>query len=602
MWTDIRNGHKQIYAQRLNVRGEVEWDINGIAVDASSKSQVAPFVVTDDAGGAIIVWTDQSEPPAPTSMQPTDIYAQRINAHGKTMWTTGGVVVCAMPNDQIATDVIPDGKGGAFITWKDGRTGTPRIYIQQLNAGGTASWSQNGVQVCPGTTGDWPTLLLTDNGNVIVTWSDHRSNGSVYTQMMNTSGIPQWTTDGVLVCDAEKNQYFTSIISDGEQGAIISWLDKRKNERVEIYAQRLNSKGEKLWVNEGLHVATKVSQQRKPPMIADGNGGAIFAWDDHRNGDNIIDVYAQRVNASGHIMWNPGGLPICTKPNRQHWSTPVTDGAGGAIIIWEDNGRDEALYGNIYAQRINAAGNTLWTSDGVAVAVSERDKIWPVVAPGKHGGAVVAWTQITDETNISPASIYAEFINPNGITGCITSQITQQPVLNQITVRDGIAENLVVTATGFNINYQWFSNSIASLAGATPLSSGSTTNTYIPATSVTGTFYYFCVITGNCDTLYSDIAEIVVQNPVTIPTEPGDGYFEIIVNPNPASPEFNIVIKSPGAQALELRVLDMSGRTMAYRQGWPGEVFRLGENFAAGMYIIEARQAGRKAVKKAIKR
>jgi len=49
----------------------------------------------------------------------TDIYAQRINAGGIVQWTAEGVAICTAINNQIYPSMVSDGNGGAFITWQD---------------------------------------------------------------------------------------------------------------------------------------------------------------------------------------------------------------------------------------------------------------------------------------------------------------------------------------------------------------------------------------------------------------------------------------------------------------------------------------------------
>jgi len=43
---------------------------------------------------------------------------------------------------------------------------------------------------------------------------------------------------------------------------------------------------------------------------SDGAGGAIIVWQDKRNGSNF-DIYAQRVSGTGNALWTVNGLAIC---------------------------------------------------------------------------------------------------------------------------------------------------------------------------------------------------------------------------------------------------------------------------------------------------
>lgn len=80
-------------------------------------------------------------------------------------------------------------------------------------------------------------------------------------------------------------------------------------------------------------------------------GGMILVWIDARNGsdkEGAYDIYAQRVSSAGAPQWTANGVPVCTAANDQNYPVLVSDGAGGAIITWQDlrNGGSD-----IYAQR-----------------------------------------------------------------------------------------------------------------------------------------------------------------------------------------------------------------------------------------------------------
>ena len=48
-----------------------------------------------------------------------DIYCQRVDSTGAAKWATGGIGVCVYDEDQRDVMMIPDGSGGAVISWLD---------------------------------------------------------------------------------------------------------------------------------------------------------------------------------------------------------------------------------------------------------------------------------------------------------------------------------------------------------------------------------------------------------------------------------------------------------------------------------------------------
>jgi hypothetical protein len=97
-------------------------------------------------------------------------------------------------------------------------------------------------------------------------------------------------------------------------------------------------------------MTSAADQQYTPGIASDGSGGAVVTWWDNRDGASTnIDVYAQRVDASGNVAWQKDGVTVCAASERQDSMQIVTDGLLGAIIVWEDSRGDDD---DIYAQRV----------------------------------------------------------------------------------------------------------------------------------------------------------------------------------------------------------------------------------------------------------
>ena len=82
-WQDKHNGKYEIFAQRMNSDGNALWTTNGVPI-CTQDSNYCPVIVSDGSGGAIIAW--QSYRGSATA----DIYAQRVNSSGVVQWTLNG--------------------------------------------------------------------------------------------------------------------------------------------------------------------------------------------------------------------------------------------------------------------------------------------------------------------------------------------------------------------------------------------------------------------------------------------------------------------------------------------------------------------------------
>ena len=79
----------------------------------------------------------------------------------------------------------------------------------------------------------------------------------------------------------------------------------------------------------------------------------------------ISDIYAQRVDSHGNVLWMKDGVfSICSAPENQNRPRIISDGAGGAIITRHD-GEAVLVILDVYAQRIDGDGNVQWAKDGI---------------------------------------------------------------------------------------------------------------------------------------------------------------------------------------------------------------------------------------------
>jgi len=303
-WADERGGtYYDVYAQRVSSSGDVQWMTNGVEICTASGDQGRSELCSDGIGGAIITWMDER-----SGWASDDIYAQRVNSSGDIQWMTNGVEICTADNSQIWPQICSDGASGGIITWWDDRTGDHDIYVQAINSSGIVKWSDNGTAICTESNNqEMPQICTNGAGGAIIAWSDFR-NGvdyDVYAQNINSFGQVQWTANGTAICTANFDQATplfergSRICSDGAGGAIIIWDDFRGGTYNDIYAQIIDSSGIIRKEANGTAICTSSNYQSDPQICSDGAGGAIITWTDRRGG-TYTDIYAQLIKG-----WEP---------------------------------------------------------------------------------------------------------------------------------------------------------------------------------------------------------------------------------------------------------------------------------------------------------
>ncbi len=416
-WRDSRDSEGDVYAQRVDASGAIQWTVDGEAICSAADWQFSQKIISDGAGGAIIVWSDYRD----GGYDESDIYAQRVDASGAVQWTADGEAICHVTGRQFAPQIVSDGAGGAIIAWADSRTAMSEwIYVHRVSASGVLQWGGSGVQLAV-TSGpqSGPQLISDGSGGAIAVWVDDEED--VFAQRVDASGVVQWGAGGVQIYPYYGTEELPRLVTDGDGGAIIAWVDDRYGTR-DIYAQRVGATGTLEWQDAGVYVCVADNEQRYPQIVSDGAGGAIVAWVDERSAEGEQDVYAQRVDADGFMQWTENGVPVCSDGSVQSWAQLTPDGVGGAIITWED-GRGGFLRRDIYAQRVEPSGAMRWTTDGVPVSTAAEAQYYPELVSDGAGGAIIAWI---DARNNPPATdVYAQRVERNGYLGLPSAVITE---------------------------------------------------------------------------------------------------------------------------------------------------------------------------------
>jgi len=353
VWQDQREKRRNIFATRVLASGELDpaWPVDGralltdaAALDTVFGGQAFPVIVSDGAGGAIVAWQDGR------LEDDVDIFAQHILASGivDPAWPANGRALCTVRGLQDIPTIVSDGAGGAIVTWMDGRSGITSVDI--------------------------------------------------FAQHVLVSGVvdPVWPADGVALCTAPQPQAFPKIASDGSGGAIVTWFDFRPSDSsLDIYAQHVTSAGvvDPAWPANGRALCLAPGAQIDPTIVSDGAHGAIVTWEDPRDG--ISHIFAQRVLASGATdpRWPVNGRAVVTAPVMQTRPSITSDGASGAIVTWLDARNDRDF--DPFAQHILATGvvDPAWPVDGRALSLSTLNAVSSSIVPDGAGGAIVAWEE-----------------------------------------------------------------------------------------------------------------------------------------------------------------------------------------------------------------
>lgn len=388
-------------------------------------------------------------------------------------WPPFGRPVSTAPGSQTHSTATTDGSGGAIIAWQDHRNPKVNIFAQHVLASGEvdARWLVDGRAMMADTSlagaagGPFAPLVVSDGaGGGIVAWVDLRDVQSdkldIFAQRILASGVtdPHWKSNGQELVVATGLENSMAMVSDGAGGAIITWADGRGGVgQLDVFAQHVLASGvvDPGWPANGMTICAAPGHQQFPAIAEDGAGGAIIAWQDGRDSTTTgLDVYAQHILNSGALdgAWPMNGRALCTATGNQGRGTITTDGNHGAVITWTD-GRT-AGQTHIFAQHVLASGavDPAWPTNGRAISNAGILESRPLAISDGQGGAIVNWQAFTLHLNMYAQHVTAAgVVDPAWPAGGRALSVTDRQQDHARIVPDAVGGAVVAWEDSFNI-------------------------------------------------------------------------------------------------------------------------------------------------------
>ncbi len=359
-----------------------------VRVTTATDMQISHAVVTDGAGGAFVAWADYRN----SGVTGVDIYMARLLVGGgpDPGWTANGIPVCTASGGQIGVVMIPDGEGGAILAWDDLRSAPNGhdIYAIRILADGDVApgWPAGGLRVSLASTDDVLPKLCSDGaGGAFIVWQANLSvsNHDPMLQHLTADGqVEVGFPAGGMDLDATSTlQEYPSVAPNGTGGCIVAYQSNNAG-NYDIFAVNYRGDGSQIF---GASVTNATGDQTQPLVISDGDNGALVVWTDRRSGD--ADVYGTRLLPTGRTPagFQSGSLLIGTGVSDQVLMELVTDGAGGGYVHWA-NLSNSARYVTRFT--VNGTIPPGWTTSGLNVS-----DYYAGIAPDGTGGLLVG-TQI----------------------------------------------------------------------------------------------------------------------------------------------------------------------------------------------------------------
>lgn len=182
-WRDSRNGDADIYAQRFSADGSAIGRNFKVNDDLGSAKQHLVDIAAGENGGFTIAWEDVRN-------GERNIFAQRYDGDGSALGSN--FRVNDDQGDALQTDPhISEGRNGIFlIAWIDERHGQVDIYAQRYAADGTPLGGNFRVNDEEGDVEHVnPAVSMDEDGKFIITWENRRTSaGDIFAQRFAADG------------------------------------------------------------------------------------------------------------------------------------------------------------------------------------------------------------------------------------------------------------------------------------------------------------------------------------------------------------------------------------------------------------------------------
>ncbi|GMU97010.1 MAG: T9SS type A sorting domain-containing protein [Ignavibacterium album] len=144
-WVNEYGNDKNIYAQLFDMKGNKIWKDAGLPVIEYEGDQFGQKVIYDYRDNYIVAWIDRR-----FNKQFGNIYAQKLNLSGELQWTNSGIDLGTYTNSEKSyLNLLPDGQGGAIAIFKDKREKKTEIYGQKIYSTGTYAGQILGLKCEP---------------------------------------------------------------------------------------------------------------------------------------------------------------------------------------------------------------------------------------------------------------------------------------------------------------------------------------------------------------------------------------------------------------------------------------------------------------------
>lgn len=307
-WKDSRNesGKFDVFGQHYNAEGIAQWTVNGkLIIDGLGNVQ-SFHIIPATNGEFLIAWIDD----VGTSSPDNGIFAQKLSTSGETVWPSN--LLMKTGNALVGVSLV-ESAGNYYACMQAVITpGTDKIYMNKFTDNGALLWPIDQYNITYNTLDIGRVSATSDkSGGIYVYYSTGNGSGdALLCNHLNTSSGNLWSDWINVTTGTSGLNYQFSAIGDS-QGVTLAWIGNAVPDTSgqNIYSKRLLiANGDNAWSGGIKEICAETNNQDRFYWKKSGDD-YYMTWSDSRSGTNA-DIYAQRFNTSGEMIWDQGGIEV----------------------------------------------------------------------------------------------------------------------------------------------------------------------------------------------------------------------------------------------------------------------------------------------------
>jgi hypothetical protein len=239
-------------------------------------------------------------------------------------------------------ELCSDSNGGCYIIYEAGYPA--ELFLHRIDEYGYQPWGDK--RIISGELEEQMSAKIIEDGEggVMVSYGDRILFNSfrLRVQKVDSNGNFLWGSTGVRVSVTETRQSVQRLVTDGDGGCVIVWIDTLAKYKINL----INRFGQRVWSDSGKVIG--VDEYYDKPQLVRASDGYYYV--------NIRE-FIYKISANGEIVRKDSVL----------WGHIVPDPEGGIVLsstVWT------GMIPKLVAQRKDSLGNNLWQEPYVEIADS----------------------------------------------------------------------------------------------------------------------------------------------------------------------------------------------------------------------------------------